>query len=112
LRFDFQGVEKLDEDKLKQVKDLVNKVIDRDLKVSFKEVTLEEAQKMDALALFEGRYDAVVKVYTVGEEPNYFSREVCRGPHVKRTGEIGHVKINKQEKIGAGICRIYAVLLR
>ena len=66
---------------------------------------------MGALAFFEGKYDKeAVKVYTIGREPDFFSREVCGGPHVERTGVLGKFKIIKEESVGAGKRRIYGIL--
>ena len=76
-------------------------------------MSLSEAIEKGALHFFAEKYGKEVKVYTIGEEAGSrgaFSREICGGPHVKHTGEIGDVKIIKQEKIGAGIVRIYASL--
>ncbi|MBP8591325.1 alanine--tRNA ligase [Candidatus Shapirobacteria bacterium] len=111
LRFDFPYPQKLTGEQIKKVESLVNKKIKEDLPVSFREVSLEEAKKMGALAFFEGKYDKErVKVYTIGNEPDFFSREVCGGPHVKRTGALGKFKIIKEESIGSGKRRIYGML--
>jgi alanyl-tRNA synthetase len=67
-------------------------------------MSLEEARKAGALAFFEQKYTEKVKVYTVGG----FSKEVCGGPHVKNTGEIGKIEIYKEEAVGSGKRRIYA----
>jgi alanyl-tRNA synthetase len=71
-----------------------------------KVMTLEEAQKLNARALFAGKYDEQVKVYSVGD----FSVEVCGGPHVERTGEMGHFRITKEQSSSRGVRRIRAVL--
>ncbi len=68
-------------------------------------MSLEEAEKKGALAFFKEKYGEKVKVFSIGD----FSREVCGGPHVGNTGEINHVKITKQENVGAGRRRLYAV---
>jgi alanyl-tRNA synthetase len=106
LRFDFSHNQKLTEDEVKSVEDVINQKIKEDLPVSFKEMSLDEAIKAGALHFFGEKYGEVVKVYSIGE----FSKEVCGGPHVAKTSEIGRVKIIKQEKIGSGIIRIYAAL--
>ena len=62
---------------------------------------------MGALHFFAEKYGEKVKVYTIGPEDSYFSREICGGPHVVNTKLLGHAKIIKQEKIGSGIIRIY-----
>ncbi len=111
LRFDFPYPQKLTEEQIKKVENLVNEKISENLPVSFRQVSFEEAKKMGALAFFEGKYDKeAVKVYTIGREPDFFSREVCGGPHVKRTGVLGKFKIIKEESVGAGKRRVYGVL--
>jgi len=111
LRFDFPYPQKLTEEQIKKVENLVNEKISENLPVSFRQVSLEEAKKMGALAFFEGKYDKeAVKVYTIGREPDFFSREVCGGPHVGKTGVLGKFKIIKEESVGAGKRRIYGVL--
>ena len=106
LRFDFSHPEKLTDQELKTVEALVNEKIKEDLAVSFKEKTLDKAIAEGALHFFAEKYGEKVKVYSIGN----FSKEVCGGPHVERTSEIGHVRIIKQEKIGMGVVRIYATL--
>lgn len=105
LRFDFSHPQKLTAEEIKKVDDLVNAQIKKDLPVSFKTMSLDEAVKEGALHFFGEKYGKEVKVYTIGD----FSKEVCGGPHVKHTGELGRVRIIKQEKVGAGVVRIYAV---
>ncbi|MDD5552163.1 MAG: alanine--tRNA ligase-related protein [Candidatus Pacebacteria bacterium] len=107
LRFDFSYSEKLTDEQIKKVEDLVNKKIKDKLPVSCQEMTLEEAKKKGAMGVFEERYGDKVKVYSVGD----FSKEICGGPHIKNTRELGEFKIKKQESVGAGIRRIKAVLL-
>jgi len=109
LRFDFSYDHKLSDDQLTQVEDLVNEQIKKDLKVTLKIENYEQAQRQGALAFFKERYGEKVKVYTVGNpKGNYFSKEICAGPHVSSTGEIGRVRILKQEKVGSDVIRIYA----
>lgn len=111
LRFDFSHPHKLTEEEIEKMEDLINKKIKENLPVTFTTMSLDEAIKSDAMHFFAEKYGDEVKVYTIGDLNGvYFSKEVCGGPHVKHTGEIGHVKIIKQEKIGAGIIRIYAAL--
>lgn len=111
LRFDFTHPQKLTEDETKKVEDLVNEQIQKDLPVSFEAINLSEATKEGALAFFGEKYDQKVKVYTVGDPKDvWFSKEVCGGPHVSSTSEIGRVNIFRQDKIGAGIMRLYAKL--
>lgn len=106
LRFDFNWPEKLTDEQIKKIEDLVNENIKKDLPVEMQEMSLEDAKKAGALGVFENKYGDKVKVYTVGD----FSKEICGGPHVKSTGELGHFKITKEESSSAGIRRIKAVL--
>lgn len=111
LRFDFTHSQKMTSEELLQVQTLVNEQIDKDLPVSFTMMSLEEAKSAGALAFFTQKYEEQVKVYTVGD-PNgeFFSKEVCGGPHVTHLAEVGHVTIIKEEAAGAGIRRIYATV--
>ncbi len=106
LRFDFTWPEKLTEEQIKLVEDLVNEQIAKDLPVTMETMGLEEAKEKGALAFFEQKYAEQVKVYTI----EGFSKEVCGGPHVERTGILGRFKIAKEESSGAGKRRIYAIL--
>jgi alanyl-tRNA synthetase len=112
LRFDFSHPEKLRDEEIKKVEKLINRQIEKDLPVTHEVKTYKEAITEGALAFFGERYGEKVKVYTIRSKSGsgWFSKEVCGGPHVKRTGEIGRVKIKKQEKIGAGLVRIYAFI--
>ena len=106
LRFDFSHPEKMTKEQLQEVEDIVNEQIKRDLPVTCEEMTLEEAKKSGATGLFESKYGEKVKVYTIGD----FSKEICGGPHVTHTGELGHFKIKKEESSSAGVRRIKAIL--
>ncbi|PIV00286.1 alanine--tRNA ligase, partial [Candidatus Shapirobacteria bacterium CG03_land_8_20_14_0_80_39_12] len=106
LRFDFTAPKKLIPEEIKKVEDLVNEQIKKDLPVTIDIMNLAEAKKKGALAFFEQKYAEQVKVYTVSD----FSKEVCGGPHVERTGILGSFKIIKEESCGAGKRRIYAML--
>lgn len=106
LRFDFSYPRKLTDEELTQVEDLINLQIEKNLPVTYEVMSLDEAIKFGALHFFAEKYGKEIKVYKIGN----FSIEICGGPHINHTGEIGHVKINKQEKVGAGILRIYAKL--
>ncbi len=110
LRFDFSFPDKLTDSQLQQVQDLVNQQIKLNLPVSVKTLPFEEAVNSGALAFFGAKYPKVVTMYTVGDDKNYFSREVCTGPHVKNTGVLGNFKITKEESAGSGKRRIYAGL--
>ncbi len=104
LRFDFTHPQPLTETEIKQVEDLVNQKIQAKLPVVKQDLPLADALKTGALAFFGAKYPSVVSVYTVDD----FSRELCAGPHVKNTGEIGFFKIIKQESSGSGHRRLYA----
>ncbi len=106
LRFDFTHPEKLTPQQIKEVEDMVNNVISRDLAVTMEVMSLDEAQKQGALAFFGDKYESQVKVYSVGD----YSREVCGGPHVSHTGQLGRFKITKEQSSSAGVRRIRAVL--
>ena len=106
LRFDFSYNQKMTPEEIKQVEDLVNDKIKEDLPVKMEEMTLEEAKAVGATGVFESKYGERVKVYTIGD----FSKEICGGPHVKHTGEIGKFKIIKEESSSAGIRRIRAIV--
>lgn len=106
LRFDFANPQKVTPEQLKQVEDIVNEQIQRDLPVTCEEMTIEEAKASGATGLFESKYGDKVKVYTIGD----FSKEICGGPHVERTGGMGHFKIKKEEAVSSGVRRIKAIL--
>jgi len=106
LRFDFNFDRKLTEKEIKDVENLVNEQIKKALPVKRKETTLEEAKKMGAQAVFEQKYGEKIFVYSIGD----FSLEICSGPHVKNTKELGKFKIVKEEGIASGVRRIRAVL--
>ena len=106
LRFDFSHPRKLTEEEIKKVEDLVNQKIKEDLEVKKEEMSYEEAIKRGALAFFEEKYPERVTVYTIGN----FSKEICAGPHVKQTSELGRFKIVKEESSGTGVRRIRAIL--
>lgn len=106
LRFDFNFSEKLSDEQIKKIEDLVNENIKQDLPVKMEEMSLEDAKNCGALGEFGQKYGLKVKVYTMGD----FSKEICGGPHIKSTGELGHFKIIKEESSSAGIRRIKAVL--
>ncbi len=110
-RFDFPNSRKLTVEELTKVEDMINNVIKRDLPVNFAVMPKEEALKTGAIHAFNEKYADTVKVYYVGSDlESAFSKEFCGGPHVAKTSEIGHVTINKQEKIGSGLLRVYVVI--
>lgn len=106
LRFDFSFERKLTDDEISKIEKMVNKIIADDLEVAKTEMPLDDALNSGALASFGERYPDLVTVYSI----DGLSREVCRGPHVKRTSELGNFKIIKQESSGEGIRRIKAIL--
>ncbi len=108
LRFDFSHPQKVTPEELKKVEDIVNEQIQRDLPVVCEEMTLEEAKKSGAIGLFENKYGERVKVYTIGD----FSKEICGGPHVEHTAQLGKFVIKKEEASSAGVRRIKAILIR
>ena len=110
LRFDFSHPQKLTLEQIKQVEDLVNQTIVRDLPVKMEEMSLDEAKEQGAMGVFESRYGEKVKVYTIAENGKIFSKEICGGPHVEKIGQLGHFKILKEESVSAGARRIKAVL--
>lgn len=112
LRFDFSHPQALSERQLRQVEELVNRKIAENLPVHR---TIEERQaalRSGALAFFKETYPQKVSVYTIGKDPKrgWFSKELCGGPHVRATGEIGALKIIKQQSLGTGKRRLYAIL--
>ncbi len=106
LRFDFVHPDKMSREEIEKVEELVNEQIKRDLPVSMKVMSLEEAKEDGANAFFDSKYGEQVKVYSIGD----FSKEVCGGPHVDHTGTLGSFKIKKEQSSSAGVRRIRAVL--
>ena len=106
LRFDFNYPQKLTDEQIKKIEDLVNQKIQEDLEVKKEEMSYEDALESGALAFFKEKYPEKVSVYSI----NDFSKEICAGPHTKKTSELGHFKIQKEESSGAGVRRIRAIL--
>jgi alanyl-tRNA synthetase len=106
LRFDFIHSEKMTPLQIKEVEDLINKQIKDNLPISMEVITLDKAKEKGALAFFNDKYDEQVKVYSIGN----FSKEVCGGPHVASTGNMGYFRIKKEQSSSAGVRRIRAVL--
>ena len=106
LRFDFTFPRKLIPGEIEQVENFVNEAIKKDLTVTKQEMPYEEAVKTGALSFFKFKYPPKVNVYSVGD----FSKELCGGPHVTHSGEIGHFKIVKEEASSAGVRRIRAIV--
>jgi alanyl-tRNA synthetase len=106
LRFDFAHGAPMTKEEIARVEAIVNEQIGRDLPVTMAMMKLDEAKASGARALFGEKYEETVKVYTIGD----FSKEVCGGPHVERTGVLGKFRIQKEQSSSAGVRRIYAVL--
>jgi len=111
LRFDFSHPEKMTPEQIKKVEAIVNEQIQKALPVSWVEMPLEKAKELKAMGVFESKYGQMVKVYTIGDPNQPFSREICGGPHVQNTKELGHFQISKEEASSAGVRRIKAVLV-
>ena len=108
LRFDFTHPQKMTKEEIQKVEDLVNEQIKRDLPVTCEEMSYEDAKNSGAIGLFTDKYGDRVKVYTIGD----FSKEICGGPHVTHTGDMGTFKIKKEESSSSGVRRIKAVLIK
>ena len=106
LRLDFSFSRKLTKEESKKVEDLVNEKIQKSCEVIKKEMSLKQAKKEKALGVFDKKYGDKVSVYIIED----FSKEICTGPHVKNTSELGHFKIKKEESSSAGVRRIKAIL--
>ncbi len=112
LRFDFNYPDKLTPEQIAQVEKIVNDAIQADYPVHFEEMSVEQARKIDATGVFidkyEGELEGRVKVYFMGD----YSKEICGGPHVEHTGQLGKTfKITKEESSSSGIRRVKAVLV-
>ncbi len=113
LRFDFNFPRKLTDDEIKKVENLVNEKIKESLVVIREEMPLEKAFSERAQAEFGHKYPEIVSVYTIldkKEKQGWFSKEICTGPHVKNTKEIGKFKMIKEESVAAGVRRIKAII--
>lgn len=110
LRFDFTHESRMTPDQIKEVELLVNWAIEKDFPINFHMTTVEGAKKENAIGVFDDRYASEVKVYVVGDQEVTFSKEICGGPHVARTGMLGSFKIQKEESSSSGIRRIKATV--
>jgi alanyl-tRNA synthetase len=114
LRLDFPSDSKLTPEQVKEIEDIVNDIIKKELEVSYEEKSKEEAleiiEQENSSASFVEKYGDIVKVYYIGPKENPFSIEICNGPHVENTEELSQLKIIKQENVGAGVKRIKAIL--
>lgn len=111
LRLDFPNEEKLTDEQIKEVEHIVNEQIRLKLPITFEEMDKQDALSIVPFAAFEEKYGDILKVYYIGPKENPFSVEICNGPHVKNTSQLGEFKIVKQESIGSGIKRIKAILI-
>ena len=107
MRFDFSCDHKLTNEEKEQVETLVNQWISEGIDVTKKEMPKEEAIKSGAECMFIEKYPDIVTVYSIGD----ISKELCGGPHVSNTSELGEFKIKKEEASSAGVRRIKAVLI-
>ena len=107
LRFDFSHPNKLTTEEIRRIEEIVNQQIQRDLQTTMEVMPLQQALDLGALAFFGERYGDLVKVYKIGD----YSMEVCGGPHVQHTGDMGRFRITKTENIGQGIQRVRANLI-
>jgi alanyl-tRNA synthetase len=110
LRLDFSHPQRMTAEQIKKVEEVINEQINKDLPITCCEISLDEAKKMGAMGIFESKYGDKVKVYTVGDSEKPFSCEICAGPHIKKTGEMGRFRILKEEASSAGVRRIKAVV--
>jgi len=110
LRFDFTYDKKMSEEEKKKVEDLVNGAINKKLEVTSEEMNPKQAKESGALGFFEHKYGDVISVYSVGKGKDLYSKEICTGPHVKNTKEMGKFRIKKEESSSMGVRRIKGVL--
>ncbi len=106
LRLDFPLDHKMSEEELKTLEDKVNNYIGESIPVVKEEMTYEEAKASGAEGIFTDKYGSKVFVYTIGD----ISKEICGGPHVKNTSELGHAKIIKEESSSSGVRRLKIIL--
>ena len=106
IRFDFNLDHKMTEEEKETLTKMVNTVINEGIPVTLEEMSYEDAKKSGAHGTFENKYGSIVKVYSIGD----YSKEICGGPHVKNTNELGKFKIVKEESSSAGVRRIKGVL--
>ena len=106
LRFDFSFDRKLTQEEIKKIEDLVNEKIKQSLEVIREEMSLKKAFESGAKGEFGAKYPEKISVYSIGD----FSKEICTGPHIKNTNELGKFKIIKEESSSSGVRRIKAIL--
>ncbi len=106
IRYDFTCDHKLTDEEKQKIEDFVNDAIAQAIPVTCEELSLEDARKSGATGIFDSKYGAKVKVYTIGN----ISKEICGGPHANNTSELKHFKILKEESSSSGVRRIKAIL--
>jgi alanyl-tRNA synthetase len=104
IRFDFNYSDKLSDEQIKKIEEIINAKIKENLPVKLETMTLEKAKENGAIGLFNEKYENEVNVYSIGD----YSKEICGGPHVDFTGKLKSFRIIKQENIGRGLRRLYA----
>ncbi len=112
-RFDFNFTRKLTDEEIKKIEDIVNKAVNKALEMKREEMSPKEAFDSGAKGEFGHKYPDKISVFTLidkSDKRGYFSREICTGPHVKNTKEIGKIKIIEQSSVSAGIRRIKAII--
>jgi alanyl-tRNA synthetase len=111
MRFDFSHGAPMTQEEVQKAEAIVNEQIQKDLPVFMEVMSLDAAKASGAIALFGEKYESQVRVYTIGNSSaDFFSKEVCGGPHVERTGTMGKFTIQKEQSSSAGVRRIRAVL--
>ena len=113
LRFDFTHPQKMTPEEIARVEEIVNNAITRDWPMGFREIPTDQAFAEGALGAFGDKYGPVVKVYTAGDpEGDWYSKEICGGPHATRTGALGTFHVVKEESSSSGVRRIRATVGR
>jgi alanyl-tRNA synthetase len=115
LRFDFNFDRKLTDEEKNKIEEWINKQIQKNLPVTMKEMSIDEAEKFGAVGIFQDKYKKFnkIKIYMIGPDPEtkqYVSKEICSGPHVSSTKELGKFKIKKEQSSSSGVRRIKAIL--
>ncbi len=106
LRFDFNFDRKLTPEEKKEIEDLINEKISEALPLTMQEMSVKDAKEQGAHGVFDDKYEQLEKVYKIGN----FSNEICAGPHVQNTSELGTFKIKKEQSSSSGVRRIKAIL--
>lgn len=106
LRLDFSWEEKLTDKQKQEIEKLINDIIEKNIPVECNEMTVKDAKKYGASGIFDDKYGDKVRVYKIGN----FSHEICSGPHINNTGELGRFRISKEQSSSSGVRRIKAVL--